>query len=190
MVFITFFGPQKNAISRRPPATMMVPLVVLAVFALLAGFVETPGTLGNVTLFSRFLGPVLPPSGQGELHAGELAFQLIAAVVSLAGIALAWFLYGRPGTEPGRAELPGPVGRFLFSGFGFDTLYDRLLVRPFNWIARVDRNDVIDGIYTAVALVFSGLWALLRRTQTGNIRWYAAGLALGALVTIAIVVFL
>ena len=167
---------------------MLAPLVVLAVLAVVAGFVETPETFGGITLFTRFLAPALPALEEAGHEGGPLV-EWLPAVAALAGIGLAWQLWGR---RPGAVHVPagGPLERFLLSGFGFDALYDRLLVRPYNWIARVNSGDVVDGIYTLIARAFGGLSRMFIRSQTGNLRWYAAGLAFGAAVTIAIVVFL
>ena len=71
-----------------------------------------------------------------------------------------------------------------------DWLYDRTLVRPLVWLARIDRDDCIDGFYTGVARVNEIAWRVLRRTETGRLRWYAAGIAAGTIVFIAVVLFL
>ena len=71
-----------------------------------------------------------------------------------------------------------------------DWLYDRIFVWPVNWIARVGKGDVIDGSYTGLALLNQGAWRVLHRTQSGKLRWYAAAIAGGTIVYIAVVLFL
>ncbi len=58
-------------------------------------------------------------------------------------------LYWRPSRPPAETAL----WRFWHAAAGFDWLYDRLLVRPILWAARVDRDDFIDDVYDGVAWV-------------------------------------
>jgi NADH-quinone oxidoreductase subunit L len=186
LIFRVFFGETRTAPSRAPGRAIAVPLVALAVMATLGGFLETPRTLGGVTLFSRFLTGAFGRGG--EETGGELALQAIATVVSLGGVWLAWRLFGRPGAGVESRAL-ARVQRFWLGGWGFDTLYDRAVVRPFEWVARVIRGDPIDSLYTGLAMLVAGLHRAIAGTQTGRVRLYAAGLAVGAILAIAILVF-
>ena len=53
------------------------------------------------------------------------------------------------------ALVQSPAGsalqHFWAAGWGFDWLYDRVLVRPFLWFARTDQADVIDRFYSGIA---------------------------------------
>jgi NADH-quinone oxidoreductase subunit L len=194
MVFLTFFGPMKKAPGVRPGVVMGLPLVVLAAFSIVAGFVQMPEGMGDVQLFAGFVKPVLP-AAPIEPGAGspELALGLAAAAASLLGILAAWWLFlARPALI--ESAVRSPVGAALhklwFAGWGFDRLYDVLLVRPLVWLARVNRADFIDGFYRAIAAAADGLHLVLRLTQTGHVRWYAAGVAFGAIVAIAVLVLL
>jgi NADH-quinone oxidoreductase subunit L len=80
------------------------------------------------------------------------------------------------------------VHAFLFSGWGFDWVYDHALVRPFVTLARINRRDFIDFFYTAVAWLNIGGHRVLSATENGRLRWYAAGIAAGAVIVIAIMV--
>jgi NADH-quinone oxidoreductase subunit L len=82
------------------------------------------------------------------------------------------------------------ISRFLFSGWGFDWFYDRLLVKPYGWLARINRNDVIDLPYQAIAAASSASYRVLSRTQTGLLRWYAAAIVIGAIIILTVMVFL
>ncbi len=193
VIFIVFFGEARTAVSRRPGAAMRVPLVVLAVLSVGAGFLETPRLLGGVDLFSTFLHTALPRAGEAPGTAGaEPALQALAAAVSLGGIALAYLLFlrapglvaGLAGTAPGAA-----LSRFWFAGWGFDWLYDVTLVRPFRWLAQVNQGDVIDGLYGGAARLCVLGSRALRASQTGRVRWYATAIAAGAVILVAIVVW-
>jgi NADH-quinone oxidoreductase subunit L len=193
MVFLTFYGEPKTPVSKKPGTNMLVPLVALAVLSIIGGFVELPRTLGDLPLFSDFMSAVLPLSGEGHAGTGmELLFQFIASAISLLGIYTAYlFFLHRPryGEKLARTSAAGMARQFWFSGWGFDRLYDTLFVRPFVWIARVNKDDVADLLSAGMAGLNRGLHTALIRTQTGNVRWYAAGIAVGAVVILGIVVF-
>jgi NADH-quinone oxidoreductase subunit L len=58
------------------------------------------------------------------------------------------------------------------------------------WLVRINRHDFIDSGYTGIAAFNRMLSSFLSRTQTGNIRWYAMGLAVGAVVFLGIILLL
>ena len=194
MVFLTFFGEPKAVAGRKPGLQMKVPLVVLAVLSIVAGFIETPASLGNVRIFSGFLFTALPPAvGLPVSATGELILEIEAALAPLIGVLLAYLLFLRA-PQYAKNAASSPLGsllhRFWSSGWGFDLLYDRLLVRPFLWFARIDKGDFMDLPYAGMILVSRGFNRLLVNTQTGKVRWYAAGIAVGAILTLSAVVFL
>jgi NADH-quinone oxidoreductase subunit L len=194
LVFLAFFGGPRmsKAVAHHiheSPATMTVPLIVLAIGTVVAGLaVGIPSSQG--TPFARFLSPVLPhPEGE---HGAGIAFLLLllSAVVAIAGVGLAWMVYGR---SPVRAATVGvarnPLHRLLLHKYYVDELYDVLFVRPVYrlsvWLARVFDPGVIDGLVngTGAAVV---AWARgLRRVQTGFVMNYALGILLGAVAVVA-----
>jgi NADH-quinone oxidoreductase subunit L len=191
MVFVTFFGASKMEVSWRPGVRTILPLVTLALFSIMGGFVELPETLGNLPLFSNFMQPVFNEAGAGHAtEGGEALSQIIASIVSLAGIFIAYlFFLRRPQDAERLARSPAgsSLQRFWFSGWGFDRLYDTLLVRPFVWIARINKDDFIDSGYIGISRFNRAVHSVLSFTQTGNIRWYAMGIAIGAVVFLGIV---
>ncbi|MGE5173454.1 MAG: NADH-quinone oxidoreductase subunit L [Betaproteobacteria bacterium] len=194
MVFVTFFGTTKMEVTHRPGASMIIPLVVLAFFSIVGGFVELPETLGNLSLFSNFMQPVFHDQAARQAGGGnELVFQVIASLVSLAGIFIAYRFFLRSPQMAGRvAQSRAGAGlqRFWFSGWGFDRLYGMLFINPFLWLANVNKSDFIDSGYRGIAYLNRAGHGVLSRTQTGRIRWYAMALALGAVVFLGIIIFL
>jgi NADH-quinone oxidoreductase subunit L len=193
-VFVVFFGETRIRPSGRYGLAVAIPLVTLAVLALIAGWLDTPAGLGHVTVFSRFLGPTLPP--QQEVTAAPQMQWLAMGVTSgcvLLGVAVAWLVYGRrPIAARGALQGPvmGAVSRLLRAGWGFDALYDYALVRPFLWITRINRNDFIDAIYGGVTALAQAGHAVLSRSETGRMRWYAGWIAAGSLAALAVALFL
>jgi len=185
MVFITFFGPTGMKPDRKLGKLILIPLVVLAILSVLGGFIETPSTLGGITVFSGFLTKTLPEVVTNHFSEGfEILFQIITAVLALTGIFVAYILYvlRRP-AERSKSKL----AIFLLDGWEFDWVYDKVFVKPVVWFANIDKHDFIDYFYKLIAW-FTGLGNLiLRQTQTGKLRWYAMGLVIGAILTISIV---
>jgi NADH-quinone oxidoreductase subunit L len=177
-IFIAFFGEEHTHVSGRYGWRIILPLMVLCALSLVGGLIELPPAFGHVTLLSNLLAPALPAGRE----AASLTPLLLASLVALLGIAVAAMLYWRPSRPPAETAL----WRFWHAAAGFDWLYDRLLVRPVLWAARVDRDDVIDNVYDGIAWVTQAAHREVRRTQSGRVRFYAAGLAIGSISLIAI----
>ena len=148
MVFLVFFGPEHTAPAVRQDAVMNIPLLVLALFTLCAGLLELPQLLVKHPLFSAFLQPMLRDAAL--THGGssmELLLMDLSIAASLGGLLLAYLLYLRRPVE----QRSTPLSRVLLAGFGFDLLYTQVFVRPYLWFARVNKHDVIDIFYWALA---------------------------------------
>lgn len=219
LIFIVFYGEERTRVSRPPGRAIMVPLIVLALLSTVGGFVEVPETLGGVHAFSGLLrGTFGEGFGAGETESGaheavkpgaaahgasdaaagahghgeEALLQLLAVAITLSGVALAYllFLRRRERTERWSAvPFNARWRRFWIGGWGFDAAYETLVVRPYNWLARVNRADVCDGISAGLAGGVSAAARAAVRTQVGGVRVYAAGIVLGAILAMAILVF-
>ena len=194
VVFVVFFGEERTHAEKSPGRPMLLPLVILAFLALTSGFVEIPKSLGGFHLFSLFMSTALPAEIEGaSVHGNELLFGLIAGIVALAGIFLAYLFYLRKPEYAAALSRAGgrvTVQRFLFSGWGFDWLYERFFVRPFVWIARSNKRDFIDEFYSGLAALHRGLYTLFSSTETGRVRLYAGGIVAGTIILVAIAVLL
>ncbi|HME97764.1 MAG TPA: NADH-quinone oxidoreductase subunit L [Methylomirabilota bacterium] len=194
LVFLAFFGGPRMSKEvahhiHESPASMTVPLIVLAILTVVAGLaVGIPSSHG--TAFARFLSPVLPLD-EAE-HSAGVAFSLLvlSALVAISGVAVAWLVYGR---SPARATSIGvarnPVHRLLLNGYYVDQIYDAVIVKPIYhlslWFARIFDPSVIDGIVNGVAAAMAGWARGLRRVQTGFVMNYAFGILLGAVAVVA-----
>jgi NADH-quinone oxidoreductase subunit L len=193
LIFIVFFGAEKTHVEKRPGIPMMLPLFILAVLSIIAGFIETPPALGNIKWFSAFINSSLPAEMEAHAsHGAEIILGLVAAILAIAGISLAYVLYVRKQIHEtaGQQAAANPLRQFLKSGWGFDKAYDVMLVQPFIRIAAFGKNDFVDKIYSGIAALFRGLNVLLSATETGRLRFYAAGIALGTIIFVAIALFI
>ncbi|WAC14839.1 NADH-quinone oxidoreductase subunit L [Dyadobacter pollutisoli] len=189
MMILTFWGESKTQIGHHPGKRMTIPLIVLAFFSVIVGFIELPHNFGHFALFSDLMHRVLPETILRADVSSEWMFQLLAALATFSGIFLGYFYYGQ---QPRRIEnlrqnemLVG-LHRFWFSGWAFDQLYNVLLVRPFVFVARINKADFVDRLYTGIVSVTDGLYRLLSRTQSGSLRWYIMGMVIGAIVILGI----
>lgn len=190
LVFLVFFGEPRGHVVKRPGRAMQVPLAVLAVLSLAAGFVNLPPSLGNLRWFDNFMAGALPRSEEGAHGAlTEAGSALAASAVFALGLALAWLLFLRRRDWAEAAETAPPARRLLEwwqAGFGFDWLYDRLLVRPTVWLAGVNRRDFVDTLYHGAAQGSAALYRALSATENGLVRAYAAGIVGGAIFFLAL----
>ncbi|HTX89180.1 MAG TPA: NADH-quinone oxidoreductase subunit L [Bacteroidales bacterium] len=178
LVFLTFFGEVKTEPSRMPGRNMTVPMVVLAFFSLVAGFIELPGSMGHFHLFSGWLDRMLPAVVTAHESIPEFVFQIIAGVISLSGIGLAYMLYFRK-SSLAEAFDRSRLNRFFYHGWEFDRLYDLLFVRPVVWLSEINKNDFFDLFNKGIARVTVYFYETLRVTQNGKLRWYLAAMAIG-----------
>ncbi len=195
LVFLVFFGKQRKAPAgvRFGPAGW-IPVAVLAALAMVGGLIQLPRDWGGWTLFSDFMSPAFPsPQAESTGFAGSVAPQLIVVVLSLSGIYLAYLLFARESGEVGARLSSRPAMATLASlalaGWGFDRIYEVMFVKPFVWVARANKNDVIDRAVTAVAWASRTASGLLSRTQTGRLRYYVAVSAVGVVVLVALAAF-
>lgn len=188
MVFLTFFGEEKTHTGHRAGSLMTIPLVILAVLSLVGGFIEMPHNLAHVTLFSDLLSPVLPAI---ELRPGveqyEWALQGLSAILCFLGIFIAYFFYmKRPDL---RAEVKGAtygLNRFWFSGWGFDALYDTIIVKPYVFLSRANKQDALDRLYGGMVSGAEFFHRIFAQTQSGIMRWYIMGIVIGAVLILSL----
>lgn len=193
VTFIVFFGESKTTVGARPGWRIVVPLIVLAVLSIAGGWMELPPFLGGLSLFSTFMHEALP---QNSLVAAtgsiEAVLDLLAAAASLGGICLAYLLFLRYPRQLERLMRMVPavaLRKIWHEGWGFDALYERMFVRPYRWLGRVDQHDFIDKFYGGAAQLCQLFYRGLSATQTGRLRWYAAAIAAGSIMIVFIAEF-
>jgi NADH-quinone oxidoreductase subunit L len=190
MVFMAFFGEKGLPVIRKPGMAISAALVVFALFSLAIGFLQMPPLMAPVTVFSDFLSRSMPAAASVPVsRTTEVVLFLSALIVPVAGVAAAWWLYLRvPGLAAHIAQRRtfAALHRFLLAGWGFDTLYDSLFVRPFVSAARLNRDDFVDLVYGGLAWYSAQLSGRLVETQSGMIRRYAVGVLLGTAVALGL----
>jgi len=194
LVIMTFFGEKRWQKLKAPdghdyhphesPASMTIPMIILAFGSVFAGFLLTQSHA-----LAGWLAPTL-----GELeeqHGGALPESAVAVgtlVLSGLGVLIAYLLVGRrptPVTRPEPVAWPVQAARRdLYA----NAINEALIARPGTWLARalvfVD-NKGVDGIVNGTAALLGGTSGRMRRLQTGFVRSYALSMLGGTVLVIA-----
>jgi NADH-quinone oxidoreductase subunit L len=186
LVFLTFFGEFRGTQEQEhhvheSPATMTVPLIILAAGSAIGGAV-----LGwpHHHLLARYLKPLFAeirgvPEAQYEIAPNvEYALMFVSTAIAALGVWAAYARFYRRGlaAEESFARSAPGIARGMENKWYVDELYDYVIVRPveatsfFFW--RVV-DAIIDGIAAMLGFIVRGVGDLLRFFQTGNVRNYA-----------------
>jgi NADH-quinone oxidoreductase subunit L len=189
IMLLTFFGekrwqPDANGHEPHPhesPAVMTIPMIILAVGSVAAGFFFDAGER-----FVHWLEPVTSLAhGHSPVSHGEVS--IAATGVMLLGVAGAWFQYGRrpvPSVAPAASFPVRAARRDLLQ----DDFNHAAFVRPGTYLTRglvyVD-HKLVDGVVNGTAATIGGASGRLRRVQNGFARSYAVSMFGGAAVLVA-----
>ena len=169
------------------PLSMLIPICVLAVGAVFAGFIFAPYFIGE--RFSEFWGQSIFIGAANHVMENyehvALWVHLAPLVVTLLGMALAWYYYvARPDLPKKMAANDGPIWNFLYHKWYFDEIYQATFVRLTKALGdlfwKIGDIKIIDGLgpngfaWTALASAKK-----LVKTQTGYVYHYAFFMFLG-----------
>jgi NADH-quinone oxidoreductase subunit L len=199
LVILTFFGKPRytdedvHHVHESPPS-MLIPLVILAVFSLLAGYVGVPEFLGGGNQIEHYLASTLPsPIEESEpaSHTTEALVMGASVGVGLLGLFLAYMCYAARPALPDRmvGAVPG-VYRVLTRKYYVDEIYDATMVWPLvrvskDFLWKVVDTMMIDGGVNGMGRAVQGLAGGLRHMQTGYVRTYAGWILVGGVLVMA-----
>jgi NADH-quinone oxidoreductase subunit L len=189
---------------------MTVPLIILAALSIAGGYVGVSPAMSNLVgvhaenKFEHFLEPAIAKAGEPAIakagepavaertgqeaaHAvahdtkTELSFTAISSLVAIIGLLLGWLIFTKNPLKP--------MPAILENKYKVDELYDATIVTPIEQTSRhflwqVVDVKIIDGFVNSLARGFAGLANVLRYTQTGFARNYAAVILIGAIIVI------
>ena len=144
--------------------TMKLPLIILALCAVFAGFVP--------------FGKYVTPDGVSSESSFHILFSIAPVALALTGILLAGWLYKNAGNKPQRiASAIGGIYKTAYHKFYIDEIYlfitkkiiFNLVGRPAAWI---DKN-IIDGLMNGIATVTGGISSAIKGIQSGKVQGYA-----------------
>jgi NADH-quinone oxidoreductase subunit L len=108
-------------------------------------------------------------------------------VLTFVGLYIAYHCYVKTPALPGQVKASlGGLWQFWFSGWGFDALYNAVIVRPYTFLAAVNKRDAVDKFYTAIVTGTDALHKAFARTQGGILRWYVMSMVIGAILILTL----
>jgi NADH-quinone oxidoreductase subunit L len=184
MMFMTWYGKRRWEAEAHPhesPPVMTWPMIVLAIGSVGAGAF----LIVNQRL-QKFLAPVVgvPP----ESHGFFTTPGVLALVFALAGVGLAWAMYGRV-PVPSVASRGRPLTVAARKDLYGDAFNESVLMRPGQWLTRLSvffDNRGVDGLVNTLAAAVGGTSGRVRKLQTGFVRSYALSMFFGAAVLVAL----
>jgi NADH-quinone oxidoreductase subunit L len=180
--YLTFMGEPRHEKTHHhaTPWSMQGPLVILALLSLGGGWI-------GIEHFGAYLAPSV---GQRAGEGGSAQLELLLSVVAVAVALLGWYaadrFYRQKPDRPEQLAVALPTGyKLLANKYYVDEIYGATVVKPLLGLSKYLLGWVVDvGILGGLAWLLGGIalmsGAILQRWQSGNLRSYAAWLALGA----------
>ena len=199
---MTFLGEFRGTTDQQQhlhesPKAMTIPLVILAILAVVGGFIGIPEVFvhGGHKL-EAFLAPVFSQSNaitaRSEMsHGTEYMLMVISVAAALVALLYAWNKFSR--YKKSMEEEKG-LGKVLENKWYVDELYDTMIVKPVNAIAKYF-NDVferkgIDGFVNGIGRAVNYSSRQVRLLQSGQVGTYVLLMVIGILVLFIVQLFL
>jgi NADH-quinone oxidoreductase subunit L len=204
MLYLTFYGKFRGTHEQEhhlheSPATITIPLIVLAVLSVVGGFIGVPEVLGGHHELEHFLAPVFEKSNaiMGEHHlqaSTEYTLMFISVGVALIALIYAYIKYARNGSVPvADTEERPALTSISYNKFYIDELYDMIIRKPLDFLSTFFYNVVerlgIDGLVNGIGKGTIETSKGLRLLQTGNVGFYIFIMVLGIIAVLAYSVF-
>ncbi len=204
LLFLTFFGEFRGTEEQKhhlheSPATMTIPLIVLAVLSAIGGALNLPGNgwLGHFLepIFegSRQVNPEAFAESVGE-SSTEYVLMAVSAGVALVALIVAYIMYisrkAVPAPNEAERSLPEQV---IYNKYYVDELYETIIVRPIRSMGDTFYSFgefAVDGVVNGVAWGVKQSSAQLRRLQSGSIGFYVFAMVLSIVLIFALRFFI
>ncbi|MES2629691.1 MAG: NADH-quinone oxidoreductase subunit L [Bacteroidota bacterium] len=202
LFFLTFCGEFRGTEEQKhhlheSPATITIPLIVLAVLSIIGGFAGVPEVLGGSHWLNRFLAPVfadneiLSHSAHHLDHNLEIMLMCISVAAAVIMITIAYVVYVSKSVRPADDQhQPGGFAKLIANKFYVDELYNAIIVKPVMFLSNALYNFVevyiIDGFVNLLGKGAVGGSRVLRLAQSGNIGFYFFAITISILVIILI----
>lgn len=196
MLYVTFYGTFRGTEAQQKhlhesPKSMTIPLIVLAVFSIIGGWVGIPEALHGTHYLANFLAPVFETSAQlmphtHLSHQTEYILMGISIVLMVSAIAFAYFRYVKGARVPAQDSVKKSlVADLSYNKYYIDELYETTITKPLNWFSgifyRVFDVGLIDGLVNGVGKSTNWAAAQLRLLQTGLVGSYVFAMLVGVI---------
>lgn len=186
LIWLVFFGQEKTPYHAIRGVTYWLPLGILAVLSTtVGGLLKAP--VERLLNSARIPGFAVDEHLVHGMHIAEKG----AVAIAVTGLILGLLLFTELSSalrSMSHSYLGRTVSTIWRDAFGFDALYDLLLVKPYRFIARLLARDPVDGAWLALPATVKGLNRLGSWRQTGRLREYASSIGLGVIVLLIILI--
>ena len=204
LFYLTFMGTFRGTEDQKhhlheSPKTMTIPLVVLAVLAIVAGFIGIPHVLGGSHWLEHFLAPVFKQSeiyahGHKLTHSTEYVLMGVTVTITILMILFARNKFVSKGYVPADDSVKqGFIPRLLANKYYVDEFYNAIIVKPLNGLASFSYKflelKAVDAIVNGVGKLVVFISGQARKLQTGNTGFYIFAMVIGILVILALNLF-
>lgn len=170
LIFVAFFGANNGGEhAHESPATMTVPLIILAVLAVVAGFAGSP------LMDNAFAHYITYPGA--EHHMANHGIMIISSLLALSGIFLAWAFYQKKWLDYESLKLKmGGIYQLLYNKYYIDEIYAWLIKIFVDGTAKILEwfdLKIINGLVNGIAWLTGYLGIALRYTEDGQVQSYA-----------------
>lgn len=193
LLFITFWGEFRGTAHQKEhlhesPSLMTIPLIILAIFSIIGGFIGVPEVLGGSHILHTMLSSVLvPTTGENLLsHQTEYVLMGIAVLIAIVGIAIAWMGFKKYDSK----EQATGIFSFFENKWYIDELYDTIVTKPLNQISLFFDSIIeklgIDGLVNGVGKMLQMGSNKLRLLQSGLVGFYFFLMVIGIIILFVI----
>ena len=171
------------------PRLMTLPLVILAVFAIVGGYINVPEALGGKQTLAKSLQNIIPLGEHHLSHETEYMLMGLSTILVIASILFAYFRFKKYKVETTKTGL----GKALAGKFYFDEFYEGKIASTILASARGLNKTVevkgIDGMVNGVGKFVQYASRQLRWAQSGNVGAYILLMVIGMIILFIIQFF-
>ena len=196
LLFLTFFGDFRGTHEQahhlhESPASMTVPLLVLAVLSALGGILNIPHVLGGGEWLSHFMEPLFEgakranPALMAELHiehATEYALMGTSVAAALLAMGAAYWLFISKKSIPAADGQETGLQKVIYNKYYVDEGYDAVFVSPMRKLSDALYSFgefLVDGLVKGAGFLVKTSSNQLRQLQTGETSFYVFAMVVG-----------
>lgn len=170
LIFVAFFGENSGGEhAHESPAVMTVPLIILAVLAVAAGFVGSPFMDNAFAHYITYPG--------AEHHVPNVTIMIVSSLLAVSGILLAWAVYQKKWIDYESLKIKmGGLYQLLYHKYYIDEFYAWLIRYFVDGTAKLLEwfdLKVVNGLVNGIAWLTGYLGIALRYTEDGQVQSYA-----------------
>ncbi|MCE7043069.1 NADH-quinone oxidoreductase subunit L [Dyadobacter sp. CY312] len=200
LLFLTFFGTFRGTHEQEhhlheSPASMTIPLIILAVLSAVGGAIGVPEALHGSHHLAEFMSPLYDAARQVNpaaflpttlSHSEEYLLMGISVAAAAISAIVAYVMYVQKASVPAPdSEEKSALQNLIYNKYYVDELYDNVFVKPTKTLSNAFYSFgefFVDLFVNGAARLIRFLASLLRKTQTGSTGDYVFAMVLGIVV--------